>query len=46
MGAGLRTFQRYVADGKIPKAAMYRLPGKLFFIEAELDRMLKGGGIK
>ncbi len=46
LGSGRRTLERYVADGKIPEAAMYCTPGRRLFREAELEKILEGGGIK
>ena len=46
LGCGVRTLQRYVADDKIPDNVIYRLPGKLYFWEDELDKLIQNGGIK
>jgi len=46
LGLGHRTLQRMVSQGRIPEAAMFRTPGRLFFRDVELDKILEGGGIE
>ena len=43
---GRRTLERYKAEGRILKQAMFSIGGRIFFREKELQKIMKGGGIK
>ena len=45
LGVGLRTLQRYVADGRISDDVYVRYPNRVMFWRDELTK-LKYGGIK
>jgi len=46
LGCSTRTLQRYVAAGKIPESAIYRIASRVGFVLKGLHKIMREGGIK